>query len=1567
MPTIPCFRTPFPPQIGSLLGKGMSFIKTPTSVIASLFSTATNTPRISLQELNENNINVIDALTSFREALEEYNPGIIQGVFTDFQQDYELYKDNTTVLKKQLSETLKKFEKICEKILKKERSDQKKNAIETSFKKFLIVFKALIDPSSLDAQAIESVQLIKSKQLHNQLNQVITYLESKKIDAQPWQDLQNEFNYDENKNNPILYENTLKKFIDISNAILKIDFQPQQKVEIEHFLGKILLDPWQIAFDVLLEFNETIIEARQLQIELDKVVSYVKKEHSSIKEITLLQDLRNQFDLRHSNKNSKTTPTTIMRGQLLDAVAEASAILELFISEKIHSSTTTRHKNTQKIILKELEKIISLIKKDSSSCQEMRFYFSDAPVFETLKKRLQDLPKENPTLFTKRQKVFLDSIQREICAISYGKTFNKKDLQEKLYQCYDVIKETLPDTLFTQTTDLLCDLESCVKNTVSASNSRKIADGLTSLNSFINNPRLFPSNEITLEELSIAFSSLDFDPAANLLDSLANTHNLFQPNQRAFKELKNKYSGMPRPDGKSYPNFQKELDSLYPFKRTAFKRLKKIIPNQETADFLRDFINSSDIPFQPEEKAQLENLHKNLCSIIPNPRLSFLLDEFIHDPNIPCRASAQTFESVKEKLSSAGIPSKTEILCYPPIDEVNCLYPLKEAVFEDLQTNLSSIIPDQATLNLLSSLIDSPNIPPNAKEVFKKLRKNLSSLDQEVLNCLYPLEKSVFTGLKNNLYSFRQEALNFFNNNSTFPFKIDAERIRKLRDNLRSTPDQRALEFLDGCINDPNTNEEKKQAFESLRNNLSSLRRELDYSDSITQEELKHNLLAITPNKEILHSLAVVIEDPSIPEEGKQVFKGLKRHLSSIDLEVTSLVRSFEQAKLKEPLSSTATQILHDVNSCIHDPRIPPDGKLLLKDLKDNLVSIQQNMATYLHSIEKSAFENLIERLSSIAPNQNISQEDSMNLKIEFNKCRKIVEEMKTHTPLKEKNKIAIEQELQKLARHATNLSFMMLIDKTLFRKNRDSFFYRTIIQKAEETSSCPKKLLLVALENAGAPKWKIRAAKVCFFITKYLGIERYVHKIILRVITNYSKCIYQRLEHEYHQDQFYSLIQRIIENATTYFQLLGPAISNAKEAAQTEPDQLTALIIKQLLLLKPQEDETTLKELNLKALYTKLADDLIEKSESRLIKWLAWLKKNHKHTLISSIIEAGTDSLLNPTPDEKASTINVLLRDGLKTLYKKLPSLANEDSSSTISKNLPILATSEELQLLTTDGKSKLLKINKLADLFVENFIKMFNEYQSIQQLTSLVNTIATNEKHIEYLKTQSIPLQGMIDSQIEEFEKKNDELKLKVNALANPALPKEAVQSASLFPIIEDIFVKTTHPWKLLSTDKHAKSTLNIAEQEAKKFIRPIVVDIIRKELTFALTKLLEQPFPEDFLYDMLYQIAFLTNQSIQQPKENKEMQKDVNQEIAELIEGDSFAISSSVLPSLVKKYTGIRQLAELTERHTPNFVPSLISSVVRESFQNAASLTGERALFQPEALVQLGRRIILPIAAA
>lgn len=1514
MPKIPCFRTTSYSPIGlvtSTLGKGISFIKTPVSAITSLFSAASNTPRISLQDLNENAINVIGVLAKFRESLEEYNPGITQGIFADFQQDYELYKDDAAGLRKQHSKTLKKFEKIYAKILQKESSDQKKNAIEASFKKFSMFFKALVDSSSLDAQAMESVQLIKSEQLHNQLNRVIGYLESKKIDAQPLKGLQKEFKYDENKSNPTVYENTSKKFTDACNDILKIDLQDQQKVEIKAFFEKLSLDPCQIAFNLLIEFNETIVESHQLQIELDKVVSYIEKKHSSIKDIKPLQDLRSQFDLRSIDKNFKTTAPKIMRGQLLDAVAEASAILELLISEKIHSNTSTNHKNTQKTILKELEKVISLIKKDSSSCQEMRFYSFDNSVFETLKKKLQDLPKENPALFTKGQKTFLDTFQKDLYAISHGKIFNKEDLQEKLYQCHDIIKETVPDTLFTQTTDLLYDLESCTKNTESAKNSQKITDGLTSLSSFVNNPRLFPSNKITPEGLSETFLNLDFGPAADTLSSLANTHKLFQPNQRAFKELKNKYSGKPRPDGKTYPNFQKELDGLYPLKKAAFRSLRKIASSQEAADSLRDLINNPDIPFQPEEKIKLENLHKKLSSIIPSSHLTHLLDELIYSENIPCRASAQTFENLKEKFSAAGIHSKGEIACYMPIDEDNCLYPLGKSVFEDLQENLSSIIPDQETFDLLAFLIDNPNTPPDAKETLEKLREDLSSLDKEVLNCLYPLEKSVFEDLRNNLHSLRQEGLNFLNNNPTSPFKVDAERIGKLRDKLSSIPDQRTLEFLDALINDPSTNKEKKQVLESLKNNLSLIRREFDCSDSITQEELKGKLLAIIPDREILSGLAEVIEDPSISEENKSAFKSLKRHLFSIDFEANALLRSIEQSEFKENFSPIATQVINDLSSCINDPRIPPHEKLVFKDLKDNLISIKQGVDTYLRSVEKAAFEDLMERLSSITPNQDISQEESINLKTKFNKCREILEEMKTRTPLKERNKIAIEQELQKLARHATNLSFMMLIDKKLFSKDRDSLFYRTIIQKAEETSSCPKKLLLTELQNEGAPKWKIIAAKVFFFIANHLGIEAYVHKTISRVITNYSTLIYQLLDQEYHQDQFYSLIQTVIENVTTYFQLLSSAISNAKEDAQIQPDQLTASIIKQLLLLKPQESKATLKELNLEELYTKLADDLIEKSESSLIKWVASWFNDSKHTLISSIIEIGTDSLLNPTPNGNASTINVLFRDGLKTLYKKWPSIANEDSSSTISKNLPILVTSEGLQLLTTDGKSKLSEIKKLVDPFVESFMDMLNEHRSI----------LTEE--------------------------------------SGEARPRP---SASFSPILEDVFGKITHPWRMVwGTDK---PTLEITKEEAEKFIRSKVDEVIREKLTFALTKLLEQRFSEDSLYDLLYQAISLTNQSIEQPKENKETQEDVKREIAELIKDNSFAISSSVIPSLIREHTGIRQLSEFTERRTPNFIPELISSVVEERFQDIASLTEERALFQPEALLH---RINLPTAAA
>lgn len=608
---------------------------------------------------------------------------------------------------------------------------------------------------------------------------------------------------------------------------------------------------------------------------------------------------------------------------------------------------------------------------------------------------------------------------------------------------------------------------------------------------------------------------------------------------------------------------------------------------------------------------------------------------------------------------------------------------------------------------------------------------------------------------------------------------------------------------------------------------------------------------------------------------------------------------------------------------------------------------------TPFQSTEKEDFINLRNTLTSINPDQNISEDKADNLRKKFRICRDAIKEIEKRFPSKEGNKLAIGQEIQKLAKHATTLSFLMLIDKTLFHSNRDFLFYRNILQKSEETSSCPKKLMLVELKAQGVSTWKILLAKVYFFVTKHLRIESYVHTLIFRVMTNYSKTLYQKLDQEYDQNQFRVLGQKILENVTIYFQLLGSATSKAKENAQRFPNELTQLIVEQLLLLKPEENEVALKELNLNDLYSKLIDDLIDKSESRLLKWVAPCLDKHK--LISSIVEIGTESFINSFPNGHASPLNLFIRDGLKILYKKLQQLKEESAPE------------------------EALPPNPTVKTFVENLAYALNEYRSIQQVAAYQKIIFANNQHIANLKTQTRQLEGVIDQQIKDLENTNHITRLKLDFLKKQALGEEKRQSLSIYFIIQPLI---TTPLKILENllpypetppylETPEETIPNLSSNEVlrdklKTNIRTLSDDAIKKIPTEVFTKLLRTPPSEEFLYDLIYQSLVVTNQAMECPKENKETQEAVEEEIIELLNDISLSLASRIPSTLAKNLTDSDFLSKLAEK-APWDIRGLIAPIIQERLQDIVDFVRQKALYKPELIAQLVRRLLLPVNAA
>ncbi|HEV3269502.1 MAG TPA: hypothetical protein VGZ69_02500 [Candidatus Rhabdochlamydia sp.] len=643
------------------------------------------------------------------------------------------------------------------------------------------------------------------------------------------------------------------------------------------------------------------------------------------------------------------------------------------------------------------------------------------------------------------------------------------------------------------------------------------------------------------------------------------------------------------------------------------------------------------------------------------------------------------------------------------------------------------------------------------------------------------------------------------------------------------------------------------------------------------------------------------------------------------------------------PKKTIFSQII-DALSILEINGITPDNliNLLDKFINDPKVPFQ--------NVEKEEFSNLKEALLLFDLRQPIPQERISALQLE--KHLKLIEEIEKRPPLKEGTKLAIEQELQKLAKHATNLGFMMFIDKTFFNSARDSLFYRNIIQKSEELNSCPKQLFLDELKMQGFSTWKIVSAKVCFFVTKHLRIENYIHNTVSRTISNYSKMIYQKLDQECTHDQFHALSQKTVENATTYFHLLGSAILKAKADAQRfpNPEQITNLIVEQLLSLKPGDNEPTLKELDLHDLYSKLVDNLAERSESSLLKWV--VSYLDKPALVSSIIETSIDSLIKPAPNGNASTLNLLIRDGLRILYKKLQQLEAEGSQ-----------------------KEQVLPSSPLAEAFAENLMRSLNEYRDTQQMASSTKIASARKRFLHELREHSPKLEGILDKQVKNYEQIDYNAALLLDAKTTQALKEEKDKEAIfILPVLQSKIMK---PLKMLDrlfpqisseniAQENTVSTTEVISDKTNAFIRTKTNHVIKEKITLALTKLLETPPSEEVLHDWIYQGLALTNQSIERPKENKETQDAVKEEITELLHDISISIANTVPATVFRDFTKIERLSSKLAEKIPYDAASLISPVIQGRLQNIVDLATEKALYQPELLAQLGRRIILPITA-
>ncbi len=688
-------------------------------------------------------------------------------------------------------------------------------------------------------------------------------------------------------------------------------------------------------------------------------------------------------------------------------------------------------------------------------------------------------------------------------------------------------------------------------------------------------------------------------------------------------------------------------------------------------------------------------------------------------------------------------------------------------------------------------------------------------------------------------------------------------------------------------------------------------------------------------------ALGCLLENLSVVSNGKYFNKeNLQKQLN----QCREIIKELEP---KETIFSQMSAALSKLGISLIKKRITPDEHTHLIAL---LTKFTTNLKVPFQNDEKGKFLDLIAALS-FDPSQPISEEKASALQSQ--KYLKLVKEIEQRPPSKEGTKLAIEQELQKLAKHATTLSFMMFIDKTFFNPTRDSLFYRNIIQKSEELKSCPKQLFLAELKMQGFSTWKIVAARVCFFVTKHLRIEEYLHKTISRAISNYSEMIYQKLDQEYTQDQFHDLSQKIVENATTYFHLLGSAILNAKAGAQgfPKPEQITTLIVKQLLSLKPSEDEAPLKDLNLQDLYSKLVDELVEKSESSLLKWI--VSYLDKPALISSIIETSIDSLLKPA-NENASALDLLIRDGLRVSYKILQQLEEEGSQ-----------------------KVQVQPSNALAQQFAEKLMRSFNEYRDAQQIAASTEIAVTTANFMNKLQKHSPKLEGVLDQQITNYKQINYNTALLLDAKKTQTLKEEKDREALfILPVLLDKTVIT--PLKILSNLLFGKEFLETTMQEntvsitevlsdkTNTFIKNKVDHVIKEKVTISLTKLLATPPSEETLYDWIYQGLVLTNQAIEHPKENKEKQDAVKKEITELLSDISVFIANTVPATAIKDFTKMERLSSKLSEKIPYDAASLIAPVIQGRLQNIVDLATERALYQPALMAQLGRRIILPATA-
>ncbi|MDR2539494.1 MAG: hypothetical protein LBC45_02620 [Chlamydiales bacterium] len=646
----------------------------------------------------------------------------------------------------------------------------------------------------------------------------------------------------------------------------------------------------------------------------------------------------------------------------------------------------------------------------------------------------------------------------------------------------------------------------------------------------------------------------------------------------------------------------------------------------------------------------------------------------------------------------------------------------------------------------------------------------------------------------------------------------------------------------------------------------------------------------------------------------------------------------------KETLFSQITIALSKLGISLIRGTITPNEHEHVTDL---LHAFLENPKVFFKEEEKREFLDLQQALL-FDPNQLIPKERMLSLQLQ--KCLKLIKEIEKRPPSIEGSKLAIERELERLAKHATNLTFMMYIDKMFFNSTRDSLFYRNIIQKSEEVDCCPKQLFLDKLKTQEFPTWKIVLAKICFFVAKHLKIEHFIHTTISRTISNYSTMIYQKLDQECAHDQFQVLIQKLVENATIYFHLLGSAISNAKIDAQKFPEQeqVSRLIIEQLLSLKLGDNEATLKELNLHDLYSKLVDDLVEKSESNLLKWVVPHLHLDKSALVSSIIETGIYSFIKPDLSGNAPVLDLFIRDSLRTFYKKL-------------------------QQLEEDSQEELSPSPLSAEKFTEKLMQTLSQHRHIQQLASTTKILIALKNRLHELRKHA-PKERILDPQIEMMEQTIHNIELLLNFQNTQILQGKDREALFILPILRD---RIMSPLKALgnfflpisSKTVLRKHTISVKEpilDNINVAIRTQVDSIIKEKALLTLTKLLNAPPSGETLYDWIYQGLALANQAIEHPKENKEKQGAVKEEITELLGDISAFIASTVLRTKIKNFTKIERLSSVLAEINPIDLPSWISPIIQERLQNIVDLATHEALYQPELVIQLGRRVVLPTTA-